>query len=208
MAALAACKTTGQLVDAKTMPRPSLREAIVEAGLEEFHRGGFNGRSVEDITSAAKVPKGSFYNHFKSKEALALEVIERYRKTGRHKSLTEHHRSPVQRLKEYFAYHAKNFSDADYAKGCLLGNLANEMADHSPAIQRQLKRAFASWTGSVAALIKEAQAAGEVRSTHDPEQLAAFLLSAWEGTLIRARCTKDASPVAEFNKVVFNILLK
>jgi TetR/AcrR family transcriptional repressor of nem operon len=190
------------------MARPSVREAIVEAGLEEFHRGGFNGCSVEDITSAAKVPKGSFYNHFKSKETLALEVIERYRATAKHKSLVEYHRSPVRRLKEYFSYLGKNFADLGYAQGCLLGNLANEMADHSPAIQKKLKRVFADWTSAIAALIKEAQAVGEIHDAHHPEQLAAFVLSTWEGTLVRARCTKDASPLADFNKVVFSLILK
>jgi TetR/AcrR family transcriptional regulator, transcriptional repressor for nem operon len=190
------------------MPQPNLREAIVEAALDQFHRVGFNGCSVENITNAADVPKGSFYNHFKSKEALALEVIERYRKVGEHKSLVEQQRSPVQRLKEYFAYLAKNFTDEDYARGCLLGNFANEMADHSPAIQKQLKRAFADWTAALASLIKEAQAAGEVSRAANPEQLAAFLLSAWEGTLVRARCTKDASPLTEFNKTVFSVVLR
>ena len=186
------------------MPRPSVREAIVQAGLKELHRGGFHGRSIDDITRAARVPKGSFYNHFESKEALALEAIERYGEVVRHRSLLEHHRSPVRRLKEYFAYLAKIFSEADYARGCLLANLTAEMADHSPALRKRLRRAFAEWKAAIASLVREGQAAGEIRTSHDPEQLAAFLLSAWEGTLIRARAIKDASPIVEFNKLVFS----
>ena len=81
------------------MPKPNVREKVVIAGLQEFHRLGFNGCSVEDITSLAGVPKGSFYNHFKSKEDLALEAIERFREAGLHKSLGESNRSPVKRLK-------------------------------------------------------------------------------------------------------------
>jgi AcrR family transcriptional regulator len=68
---------------------------------------GFNGCSVEDITGFAGVPKGSFYNHFESKEDLALEAIESYREAGLHKSLGEQNRSPVKRLKEYFAFLSK-----------------------------------------------------------------------------------------------------
>ena len=45
-----------------------------------FTERGFSGCSVQDITDAAGVPKGSFYNHFKSKEALAAEIITEYGK--------------------------------------------------------------------------------------------------------------------------------
>src|SRR5712664_1441331 len=68
-------KTTGHI---KRMPRVSVREEIVESALVEFHRRGFSACSVEDITRAAGVPKGSFYNHFKSKEELGAEVVRRY----------------------------------------------------------------------------------------------------------------------------------
>ena len=54
------------------MPRPSMRDHLVASALEALHRQGFNGSAVQDITDAAGVPKGSFYNYFESKEALAL----------------------------------------------------------------------------------------------------------------------------------------
>jgi TetR/AcrR family transcriptional repressor of nem operon len=113
------------------------------------------GCSVEDITSLAGVPKGSFYNHFESKE-----------------------------------------------------DLANEMADHSPVIRERLKSIFASWTRAIASVVREGQMAGEITSPQKAQQLAGFLLSAWEGTLVRARCTKDLSPLKDFNEVVFSALLK
>ena len=60
------------------MARRNVREQIVEAGLKCLLEKGFNGVGVQEITSSAGVPKGSFYNHFESKEALGAEVIERY----------------------------------------------------------------------------------------------------------------------------------
>src|SRR5262249_43060960 len=65
------------------MPRPSLREQLLTAGLEVLHQKGFNATSVQDITDAAGAPKGSFYNHFESKEALALEALRLYLEKGR-----------------------------------------------------------------------------------------------------------------------------
>jgi TetR/AcrR family transcriptional repressor of nem operon len=190
------------------MPKPNVREKVVLAGLEQFHRLGFHGCSVEDITSFAGVPKGSFYNHFASKEDLALAAMERYRDVCQHRSLGEVNRSPVKRLKEYFAFLSKTFTDSENSRGCLFGNLANEMADHSPVIRERLKSIFVGWTQVIASVIREGQAAGEITSAQKPQQLAGFLISAWEGTLVRARCTKDPSPLKDFQETVFSTLLK
>lgn len=73
--ALDASKTTGHIVG---MAKPNVRERLLDAGVEAFHRRGFNGCGVQEITEAAGVPKGSFYNHFASKEALGAAVLDRY----------------------------------------------------------------------------------------------------------------------------------
>ena len=64
------------------MARLNVREQLLSAGLDTLHRRGFNATSVQDITEAAGVPKGSFYNHFESKEALGAEAVVRYRETS------------------------------------------------------------------------------------------------------------------------------
>ena len=67
------------------MARPSsqdVRERLLEAGVQTFSKSGFNGCSVQDITDAAGVPKGSFYNHFESKEALGAAALEHYWSEG------------------------------------------------------------------------------------------------------------------------------
>jgi len=60
------------------MAKSNIRDKLVAAGLELFHTKGYNACGVSDITDAAEVPKGSFYNHFKSKELLALAVLDLY----------------------------------------------------------------------------------------------------------------------------------
>src|SRR4051794_27714177 len=75
--------------EVSSVPRQSMREEIVEAALERFHAHGFNAAGVKDITDTAGVPKGSFYNHFDSKEALALVALERYGESLRMRMLTD-----------------------------------------------------------------------------------------------------------------------
>ncbi|MCY0854833.1 TetR/AcrR family transcriptional regulator [Cupriavidus sp. D39] len=77
------------------MGRPSVRPLIVDAGLRVFLRGGFTASSVQDITDEAGVPKGSFYNHFESKEALGAEIVDLYAEGGeRRAALKDRSRPP------------------------------------------------------------------------------------------------------------------
>ncbi|MDF2583058.1 MAG: TetR family transcriptional regulator [Mycobacterium sp.] len=188
------------------MPKPNVREKIVAGGLDVLHRKGFHASTIDSIVDSAGVPKGSFYNHFTSKEDLALEVIGRYRAAIGHPVLVDHERPAIDRLREYFEYLADRFAGENYDKGCLLGNLANEMADHSPAIRVRLAAVFAEWTDLLAAVIREGQQRGEISSVQAPDRLAGFLLSCSEGAIIRSRCTRDGAAMEDFVLLAFSIL--
>jgi TetR/AcrR family transcriptional repressor of nem operon len=189
------------------MAKRNVRDKIVRAGIDQFHRVGFNGSSVEDITDLADVPKGSFYNHFKSKEELALEVIDRYIEQDLCALLGDTGAPPLKRLKSYFAALSQQFVDSGYKKGCLLGNFSTELADHSGPVRRRLEIAFDDWVKKIADVIKEAQKAGEVDSKAKPEQLAGILLSAFEGSLLRARAAGDSTALREFMGIGFGRLI-
>src|ERR1700685_2792635 len=69
-------KTTGHITAA--MAKYDTKEKIIQAALKALLEKGFNGVGVQEITEQAGVPKGSFYNHFESKDALGVEIVERY----------------------------------------------------------------------------------------------------------------------------------
>jgi TetR/AcrR family transcriptional repressor of nem operon len=190
------------------MPKPNVREKLVGAALDQFHRIGFNGSSVEDITSLAGVPKGSFYNHFKRKEDLAVEVIDRYAGAAPSAHLAKSEIPALKRLKQYFSLLGQDFVASGYKRGCLLGNFSAELSDHVAPVQSKLGSVFSGWVSNVAAVIREGQEAGEIESKMKPEQLAGFLVSAWEGTLLRARAENDPGILKEFDRIAFGQLLK
>src|SRR5262249_12316716 len=173
------------------MPRPSVREEIAQAWLEQFHRHGFNGYSVDDITRSAGVPKGSFYNHFKGKEELAIEVLDRYAAAQPTALLLQKDLPPLRRLKRYFTALGEGFTASGCRQGCMLGNFSSALADHSAAVRKDLGARFASWVDLIAGVIREGQRSGEISTPQKPELLAGFLLSAWEGALLRARAAND-----------------
>jgi TetR/AcrR family transcriptional repressor of nem operon len=190
------------------MPRHNVREQIVEAGLKTLLQKGFNACGVRDITDAAGVPTGSFYNHFASKEALGAEIVERYaRQNSRRKDLRDKTLPPLERLERHFAGLNQMYADLGYGRGCLLGNFSAELADQSPLIRERLAALSASWTRDIEDAVRDAQADGAISDRTDPADLAAFLLDSYEGALLRARVEKSGGPLDRFVKIAFARLL-
>jgi len=137
-----------------------VRERLLDAGLETLHRRGFNGCGVQEITEAAGVPKGSFYNHFESKEALGAAVLDRYwqqRADTSLRILDDAKVRPRERLRSYFAVMAANMAKRGYTGGCLIGNLGAELSDQSRLVSDRLAAVFAGWTEAVETCIRDGQ---------------------------------------------------
>jgi TetR/AcrR family transcriptional repressor of nem operon len=171
------------------------RADLLEQGTQLMLRSGYAGTGLVELLQAAGVPKGSFYNHFESKEAFGVELVQRY--YARHDRilaslLAETDRSPLERLRSYFERLLQRAVDASpQARGCLLGMLALEMAGSSEPLRATVSDAFGRWQARLAELLRQAQVAGEVAPEQDPQPLAAMLISGWEGALMRARASRD-----------------
>lgn len=189
------------------MGRPSVRQQLVDAALGVFQATGFNGSSVQDLTDAAHVPKGSFYNHFDSKEALALEALAIY--VGQHDLAVLRNRriEPVERLKRDFRARWKTIKERGYTSGCFLGSLSSEISDTHESARVEFARYFTLWSQAIAEVIAEAQAAGTVSSAIDAPALGRFVLNAWQGTVLRAQSSRGEEPFKDFLAVVFGGVL-
>src|ERR1700712_4956151 len=104
------------------MPKPSNREKILTEGLKVVHERGFDGASVRDIVQAAGVPQGSFTNHFASKEAFGLEILDLYFANNARvidETLKNDALSPLQRLRAYIDVSKSQFGPDAVRNGCL-----------------------------------------------------------------------------------------
>ena len=190
------------------MPRPSAREEIVQAGLKCLVEKGFNAVGVQDITDAAGVPKGSFYTHFESKEALGVEIVERYgANQTRREILTDQTLPPLQRLRRHFDRISALYVDSHFTRNCILGGFSAELANQSEAIRESLRKLYGLWTKDIEATITEAQVKGAIVNKTKASDLAAFLLDSYEGALLRARVERSRKPFDRFMKFAFGQLL-
>jgi TetR/AcrR family transcriptional repressor of nem operon len=191
-------------------PRPHLRDNLIRVGVRILHESGYTATGIKDVVDAAEVPKGSFYNHFESKEAFGKEVVDFYFDKGLvelRALLGNRDIPPLERLQSYFSERTRDFQAAGYVRGCMLGNLSLEIADQSASIRDRLAVHFRTWSGLFAECIAEAQATGAISNQLPAALLAQFLLNSWEGAMLRMRVEKSDVPLQEFTEVIFGSLL-
>jgi TetR/AcrR family transcriptional regulator, transcriptional repressor for nem operon len=193
------------------MPKPSHRGRIVEAGLKVMFRKGYGGAGVRDIVAEASVPQGSFTNHFRSKEEFAREVLDLYfvdLKRLVAEVLDDANRRPRERLRRYLDLITDRLVEAEFSRGCLIGDFSLEAAPQSEMLRTRLAEIFAEWRTPFAACIAEGQGAGEIAETFAPHDLAEFLLSSWEGAILRMKVERTTEPLERFKRIVFMTIFK
>ncbi len=193
------------------MGRRSLRNQILRAGLPVLFRSGYHAASVRDICAAAGAPQGSFTNHFRSKEAFAVEVLNRYfdyLKELVAAALTDETRTPRQRLKRYLNVITDKLERDRWMIGCLIGDFSLQVSSHSRLLRKRLDSIFREWRTLFASCIAAAQAAGEVDSRFDATELAEFLLASWEGAVLRMKVERSPAALERFKTIVFETVFQ
>ncbi|MDB5415483.1 MAG: transcriptional regulator, TetR family [Rubritepida sp.] len=193
------------------MAKPSHREKILTEGLRVVHERGYAGASVRDIVQAAGVPQGSFTNHFTSKEAFGLEVIDRYFANGEElfrQTLRNDALPPLQRLRDYIDGGKDSLSCNDMRNGCLLGNFAAEASEHSEAMRLRLVEIFAEVRGAIAYCLKAAVDAGELPPEFDCDDVAGFIVSSLQGANLMAKAMRSPTPVEQCKRILFSTVLR
>jgi len=191
------------------MSRPSHKEKLLSDGLRVVHQRGFGASSVRDIVQAAGVPQGSFTNHFASKEAFGLEILERYyemtsanvRATLRNDGIP-----PLRRLRAWIERQLEYLRKNDMRRGCLYGNLSAEASEESEAIRTRVASVFAENQASVAYCLEAAIDAGEMAPNTEVQELAGFIVSSLQGAILVAKAQRSPVPVERFERVLFQHL--
>jgi TetR/AcrR family transcriptional repressor of nem operon len=193
------------------MPKPSNREKILASGLKVVHERGFAGASVRDIVHAAGVPQGSFTNHFASKEAFGLEVLERYFTESRatmRETLRNDTLPPLERLGAWLDANKARLERNGMRCGCLFGNLTAETSEHSEIIRQRLLEIFAEVRRAVAYCLAAAVTAGELSTDVDCDAMAGFIVSSLQGANLLAKAERSLAPVERFKAVLFAQILR
>lgn len=203
-------KVTSRSLYNGVVPRPAnpaARLRLLDAGLALLHANGFHGSGVQEIADAAGIPKGSFYSYFPSKEEFAVRVLEHYwaridQEFAVH--LRDHTVPPLQRVENFFQTMTEDNQSRNFALGCLIGNLALEIADHSADARATLANVMGQWSGLLADCLREARLDTADLPVQDR---AAVIIEAWEGAVLRGRIEQSRRPYDRFATTVLPRLL-
>ena len=192
------------------MKRTNKREQLIYVGSNAIVQRGYNAASINDILTAAGVPKGSFYYYFASKEDFGLAIIDDFAAHYQQRIsdfLEDERYSPLTRLRNYFAAKIADMKTCDCTDGCLIGNLAQELSAQNELFRDRLNQIFHSWQEYFAQCLSAAVAAGELDEGGNLDQLAQFILSSWEGAILQAKVAKSTEPMETFVALMFSRVL-
>ncbi|HUA10015.1 MAG TPA: TetR/AcrR family transcriptional regulator [Candidatus Acidoferrales bacterium] len=165
------------------------RLAILASAAPIFNRRGFAGTSIADILEATALEKGGLYNHFGSKEELALEAFDyAYAQVDAYftKALTNVP-SGLVRLRAFVDAFERYCERPVIDGGCPIMNACVEADDALPFLRERVARAIGEVRGVVFRNLTRAAQKGELRGQLDVEQSSDFIVAALEGALLLAR---------------------
>ncbi|HET9030289.1 MAG TPA: TetR/AcrR family transcriptional regulator [Candidatus Aquilonibacter sp.] len=179
------------------MKNSSRRLSILALAAPIFNRHGYSGTSISDILTATDLEKGGLYNHFSSKEELALETFDyAFRQVDAYftKALagTE---SGLPRLLAYLKAFERYIERPVVAGGCPIANATIEADDALPFLRERVQQAFEKMRGYVRHTLARGRDKGHFRSSLDCESAADFIVAALEGALLLSRGVRSRAPV-------------
>lgn len=161
------------------------REDIIQAGARLFSVHGFFATGLNDILNDASISKGAFYHHFKSKEDLAVAVLDRLREDYELQVFQPARQiaDPVERL-EFMFFRLVELNESGQWKNCLLlARLSLEIAHPLGELSERVAEIVDTLIRFWEELIQEACNAASVRDDLEPASLASLIHCTWLGAI-------------------------
>jgi TetR/AcrR family transcriptional regulator, transcriptional repressor for nem operon len=171
-------------------PASDKRERLVSAAADVFHRAGYAGTSLADVAKSAGIPAGNVFYYFRSKDDLALAVVELWcsRLTSNLATISLDD-DPWNRL-ESFIDQAGIISEMYVDVGCPLAGLASDLRQQGAsngAVAAKLYTIQSEW---LTAQFENAGLASPVARRH-----ARILMTGYHGATLLAYVQNDPTAI-------------
>jgi TetR/AcrR family transcriptional regulator, transcriptional repressor for nem operon len=170
------------------------RRRIIARAAPVFNVHGYAGTSMGQLTEAIGLEKGGIYNHFPSKEALALQAFD-YAvglTAERFAQALAHTHGAVERLLAIVGVLEHYVDDPTLPGGCPILNTAIEADDAYPLLRERAKAAMTDWHKLIGSNVKAGVQRGELRPDADPRVVASVLTATMEGALMLSKLYDDS----------------
>ncbi len=158
---------------------------------------GYHDLGIQAVLDATRLPKGSFYHHFRDKEDFGLQVVDQYMQqvhAGLDACLGDLRCPPLARVRGFFELTRESYRTEGYM-GCLLGGLGQELSGVSPVFRQKIEACFTAIQDRIVVCMEQARDQGDLPEDADVLQLAGLLVNCWEGAALRSRLLGSAAPL-------------
>lgn len=182
------------------------RQFIIEQTAPIFNKKGFAGTSLNDITGATGLTKGSIYGNFGGKDEVALAVFDYNlrRVTQIFESELSKQTSVKDKLLAYTAIYGDFQSFPFPPGGCPMQNTAIEADDTHPALKKKAQTAIINWKKNISKLVQQGIDNKEVLVDVNPEQFALTMIATIEGMTMISSLTRKP----EYRKMIIESVEK
>ena len=191
----------------KTLKTKFNKERLLSEGVELFSEHGYHGIGLNGILNTVKIPKGSFYHYFKSKEDFGAKVVDFYTEMTK-QQLTQVFAdttiSGFTALQHFFNKSIEAHLGEGKKHGCLAGNLGAEISDTSEVCRIAVERSMRVTRDTFETVIQRGQTDGSIRQDINSVVLADILLNSFEGALLRMKVEKSGEPLYQVRDVILN----
>ena len=166
---------------------------IIHQAAELFNQKGYAGSSIADIMQATGLKKGGIYNHFKSKDELALEAFDYASRllSQRIWSVVKTKRNAIERLEALVSSYLIYINDPPIVGGCPILNTAIETDDTDSPLRDRALAAMNSSRSLIVRILQRGIKKGEVRSNIEPDTVATIIFSTLEGAIMMSKLERN-----------------
>jgi TetR/AcrR family transcriptional regulator, transcriptional repressor for nem operon len=177
---------------------------IIQQAAILFNQKGYAGSSIADIMEATGLKKGGIYNHFQSKDDIALQAFD-YAVSLMQKKVwnaVKKETNAISRLKALMQVHVDYIDNPPVAGGCPILNTAIESDDAYPLLRDRCSLAMDSWRNLIIRIVQQGIKKQEIKANIEPEMVASFLISAIEGGIMMSKLYQDR---IHLQRVIFSL---
>jgi AcrR family transcriptional regulator len=165
-------------------PRKFDESDVIAAARDEFWTRGYGATSVDDLTAATGLGKGSLYGAFGDKHGLFIRTLDDYIASSLddvHAQLHDTEHGAYDRLVRHIRWQANAVARDKERRGCMMARTAAELGSTDDEVEDKVERAYATWRKEIAEVIATAQRDGDIDGEVDPQALAGTLLAFLRG---------------------------
>jgi TetR/AcrR family transcriptional regulator, transcriptional repressor for nem operon len=188
-------------------PKEFDRGEVLAKAIDVFWANGYEATSLDDLTRAMGIGRGSLYNEFGDKHGLFVQALDRYRfeRFAQLESVLEAAPSARAGIAAVFQRTMDWLWADGPRRGCLMVNSAAELAASDAAVADRARQSFDRFAQAFRSSLERGQREGELDASLDVRATASYLAGAFIGLRLLAKMT-DRGTADQFVEVTLKAL--